>query len=216
MLCLVHSNARASLSADWTMLLHTTHSYHSVWSGRSRSTGNLQLTCTHVVDKMAQNKGKCLGLVRRASRFLDLIERATVYKSMMRSWMEYAFLSMGGASATTLSRLDPIQRQAVRIIGLPQQALKARSIQPLDQHRKVRALTLLHQINWKKDHALPYEVVPRPPTFRRNKAKDCTAVGKKRDLPQVWETHKHFRKTQSLKIIFNTAVCFLQPRCWNS
>lgn len=151
-----------------TPLFPSLHGYHSVWSRRSRSTGNLQLTWNHVVDKMAQNTGKCLGLVRRASRFLNPIQRATIYKSMVRSWMKYASSIWMGASATSLGRLDAIQRQAIRIIGLPQQALEARSIQPLDQHRKVGALTLLHQMYYKEAHALLNELVVPPPTFRRS------------------------------------------------
>lgn len=82
--------------------------------------------------------------------------------------MEYASSVWMGASATSLGRLDAIQHQAIRIIGLPQQAVDARSIEPLDQHRKVGALTLLHQMIYKEAHALLNELVLQPPTFRRN------------------------------------------------
>ena len=61
------------------------------------------LTWTHIVKKMAIDAGKRLGLLRRVSKYLNPNQRAMIYKSMVRSRMEYASSVWMGASPTTLS-----------------------------------------------------------------------------------------------------------------
>ena len=119
------------------------------------------LTWTHIVKKMATDAAKRLGLLRRVSPYLNPDQRAMIYKSMVRSRMEYASTVWMGASATSLGWLDAIQRRALRIIKLPQDILYAKQIQPLAQRRNVGALTLLHRMYHGDAPALMNSLLPK-------------------------------------------------------
>jgi hypothetical protein len=125
------------------------------------------LTWTHIVHKMASDAGKRLGLLRKVAPYITPIQRAMIYKSMVRSRMEYASSVWMGASETALARLDAIQRRALKIIGLPQDAMKEIAIQPLSQRRNVGALTLLHRIYHQEAPALLNSLCPPTPIEQR-------------------------------------------------
>ena len=46
-----------------------------------------------------------------------------IYKSIIRSKMEYSSTAWCGATPTSLPQLDAVQRRDVRIIGLPEKDL---------------------------------------------------------------------------------------------
>ena len=48
-----------------------------------------ELSWTHLVDKMAKDTGKWLGLLNKVSPYLNPNQQAMIYKSMVRSKMEY-------------------------------------------------------------------------------------------------------------------------------
>ncbi len=105
-----------------------------------------ELSWNHIVKNMATDAGKRLGLLRKVAPYISPEQRATIYKSMVRSRMEYASTVWMGASNTSLAQLDAIQRRALKIINLPQDTLVGKQIQPLEQRRHVGALTLLHRM----------------------------------------------------------------------
>ena len=76
-----------------------------------------------------------LGLLWRAAPYLSREGRLTVYKGFVRPVLEYASLVWMGAAPSHLSRLDSIQRRALRIIG-PETELQSLSLR-----RYVAALT---------------------------------------------------------------------------
>ncbi|KAI8498403.1 hypothetical protein Bbelb_236050 [Branchiostoma belcheri] len=126
-----------------------------------------ELTWTHHIKQMATDAGKRLGLLRRVAPYLSPQQRATIYKSMVRSCMEYASTVWMGASDTSLDLLDAIQRRATRIINLPQAELDRNQIQPLKQRRQVGALTLLHRMYNQDAPALLISLLPTPYVHRR-------------------------------------------------
>jgi len=125
------------------------------------------LTWSHHIDKMSTDAGKRLGLLRRVSPYLSPEQRATIYKCMVRSSMEYASTVWMGASATSLSSLDAIQRRATKIIDMPQDSLDSIQIQPLEQRRNVGALSLLHRMYHQDAPTLLNNLLPGPYVHRR-------------------------------------------------
>ncbi|CAH1239463.1 Hypp5830 [Branchiostoma lanceolatum] len=139
-----------------------------------------ELSWTHHIKKMATDAGKRLGLLRRAAPYLTPQQRATIYKSMVRSCMEYASTVWMGACPTSLDLLDAIQRRAIRLINLPQDELDRNQIQPLGQRRNVGALTLLHRMY---NHNAPSPLIsllPGPYVHRRetrlSRSQHCNAL----------------------------------------
>lgn len=126
-----------------------------------------ELTWNHIIKNMATNAGKRLGLLRRVAPYLNPAQRATIYKSMVRSRMEYASTVWMGACPTVLSRLDSIQRRALKIINLPADALNRSQIQPLKLRREVGALTLLHRIYHKEAPTLLNSILPKHKEVQR-------------------------------------------------
>ncbi|XP_078594501.1 uncharacterized protein LOC144872315 [Branchiostoma floridae x Branchiostoma japonicum] len=125
------------------------------------------LTWNHHIKKMAADAGKRLGLLRRAAPYLNPQQRATIYKSMVRSSMEYASTVWMGACSTSLDLLNAIQRRATKIIDLPETDLYKYQIQPLEQRRNVGALTLLHRM-YNHDAPAPLNsLLPEPFVHRR-------------------------------------------------
>ena len=73
----------------------------------------------HISD-ISKKVGQRLGALRKIANNLDTVGRATVYKSQIRSIIEYACLSWMSASPTVLNQLDSIQQKALRITGVDQ------------------------------------------------------------------------------------------------
>ena len=130
------------------------------------------LSWNQVVTKMAKTAGQKLGFLRRVSPYILPAQRAIIYKSMIRSKMEYASSAWMGATPTSLAQLDSIQNRAKRIIGLPVDELKASRIQPLSDRRAVGATTLFHRIFYKEAPELLCQLMPkiqtRDPRLRRS------------------------------------------------
>jgi len=130
-----------------------------------------ELSWNHILKNMATNAGKRLGLLRKVSPYINPEQRATIYKSMVRSRMEYASTVWMGASRTSLAWLDAIQRRALKIINLPQDTLVGKQIQPLEQRRHVGALTLLHRMYHQEAPARLCSLLPEPYIHRRDTRK---------------------------------------------
>ena len=77
-----------------------------------------------------------LGLLRRVAPYLLPTQRAMIYKAIIRSKMEYVSSAWFGATPTSLSQLDAVQRRAIRIIDLPEDDLISHQIQPLGTRKR--------------------------------------------------------------------------------
>ena len=65
-----------------------------------------------------------------------------------------------GATPTSLSQLDAVQRRAIRIIDLPEDDLISHQIQPLGTRREVGALTLFHRMYYGEAPELLCQLLP--------------------------------------------------------
>ena len=99
-------------------------------------------------------------------------QRAMIYKAIIRSKMEYASSAWFGATPTSLSQLDAVQRRAIRIIDLPEDDLISHQIQPLGTRREVGALTLFHRMYYGEAPELLCQLLPEhlqlDPRLRRS------------------------------------------------
>ena len=107
-----------------------------------------KLTWVKHISNTTARAGQKLGALRRVSNKLDIRGRATVYKAQVRSVMEYASLCWIGASPTTLSLLDNIQKKAVKIIGVDEKYAHTKlNIASLHHRRQVAAVTALYKMH---------------------------------------------------------------------
>ena len=75
------------------------------------------------VTSMAKSAAQRTGLLCRVAPYLLPTQRAMICKAIIRSKMEYASSAWFGATPTSLSQLDAVQRRAIRIIDLPEDDL---------------------------------------------------------------------------------------------
>ena len=99
---------------------------------------------THLA-RAAAGKLTCL---RRISWLLDSRGRELLYKSQIRSTLEYSCLAWGGAASSHLALLDKVQRRAQRLIQeiLPEQHADQHSLQSLQHRRDVAGLCTLYKV----------------------------------------------------------------------
>ena len=106
---------------------------------------------------MSKTAGQWLGLLRRISPYILHAQRAIIYKSMIRSKMEYASSAWIGATPTSLGQLDSIQNRAKRVIGLPTNEYEDHRMQPSSHRRAVGAATFFYRMFYKE---APWVVMP--------------------------------------------------------
>ena len=127
-----------------------------------------KLTWAKHISGIATKAGQKLGALRKVANKLEAKGRSTVYKSQVRSIMEYASLSWANASPTILSQLDNIQKKALKIIGVNEATARSQlNITSLLHRRQVAAATVLykmHTTNCPQDLAA---LLPTPYVQRR-------------------------------------------------
>ena len=74
--------------------------------------------------------------------------------------MEYTSSAWFGATPTSLSQLDAVQRRAIWIIDLPADDLISHQIQPLGTQREVGALTLFYRMYYGEAPELLCQLLP--------------------------------------------------------
>ena len=107
---------------------------------------------------------RSLALLRRARPVLNDKGLATIYKSFVRSQLEYCSPLWLGAPATALARLDRIQVRAVRIMGHTEGV----KLQSLGHRRGVAALCVMHRLLSRRAPPPLHSLAPAPiPAGRR-------------------------------------------------
>ena len=107
-----------------------------------------KITWTSHLSNICRRAGQRLGALRKLANKLDAKGRANIYKTQVRSIMEYSCLAWMNASQTTLSQLDIIQRKALKIIGVDEDiALQQYAISKLSHRRTVAATTVLYKMH---------------------------------------------------------------------
>ena len=94
------------------------------------------------VDSVYRKANRSLALLRRARPVLTDKGLTTIYKSFVRSQLEYCCPLWLGAPATALARLDRIQVRAARILG----HTEGIQLQSLGHRRGVAALCVMHKL----------------------------------------------------------------------
>jgi hypothetical protein len=102
-------------------------------------TNNLRWN-THI-QNVAKNAGRALAHLNRARAVFDKPSLLQLYKSHVRSTMEYCSPIWMGASNTSIALLDRIQSRAAKLIGP-----KAIELPCLSHRRDVTALCAMHRI----------------------------------------------------------------------
>ena len=115
----------------------------------------------HILKISRKGAGKIAAL-RRISWLTSQKDLETLYKAQVRSVIEYAPLSWGGASPTHLALLDKVQRRAERVIYGEQ----ATRLQPLQQRRDVAGMGAMFRIQQQKVEHLQELRQPRRPIPR--------------------------------------------------
>ena len=100
------------------------------------------LSWTSHIKTIASSASKKLGFLFRARKYFTPPQLLLLYKAQIRSLMEYCCHIWGGASPSSLSVLDRIQRKAIRLID--DDSLTA-TLQPLSHRRSVSSLCLLYR-----------------------------------------------------------------------
>ena len=121
----------------------------------------------HLSD-ISMRAGQRIGALRKVANKLNTTGRATVYKSQVRSVMEYASFSWINASATHLNQLDSIQRKALQIIGIDEaSACKQLTIPSLSHRRHVAAATVMYKMHTDNCPVELQSLLPPPYERRR-------------------------------------------------
>ena len=120
------------------------------------------LTWTGHINSVVSKAKRSLFLLRRASLVLNPTALCTIYKSHVRSRMEYCCPLWFGAPASHLAKLDRIQAAAARIIGPP-----AKDLQSLSHRRHVAAHCVMHRLVTKRAPIALHQLIPpAAPTVR--------------------------------------------------
>jgi hypothetical protein len=108
------------------------------------------------INRITKNAKCSMALLYRARPYLSPAALATIYKSHIRSRMEYCSPIWTGAPSTQLLKLDAVQKNAARIMGLKQ----ARLLQSLAHRRGVSGLCLTHRILHKTAPSAVHDLCP--------------------------------------------------------
>ena len=104
------------------------------------------LDWSYHVNKVANRAGQQLGILRKANKLLPSTALNALYKTRVRSLMEYCGPIWHSAPKTVLSKLDSIQRKACRLIGKNDDTFPELNIYSLDLRRNVSGLSQLHRM----------------------------------------------------------------------
>ena len=127
-----------------------------------------KLTWNKQLSNVSGRAGQKLGALRRVASKLSVPGRATVYKSQVRSTMEYSSLAWMGAAPTHLGKLDSVQSRAFKIIGVSEEdAANNLNIQSLQHRRNVASASLMFKMHTSSCPEKLKELCPPPPTRSR-------------------------------------------------
>ena len=118
------------------------------------------------ITNVYRSANRSLGLLRRARAVLNSAALATIYKSFIRSQLEYCCPIWMGGGEVGLDRLDRIQVRATRIIG----HTEGIKLQSLAHRRGVAALCVMHRLVKKRSPSPLHSLIPAEAKTRRASA----------------------------------------------
>ena len=114
------------------------------------------------IDRITKRAGQCLGVLRKAKHTLPVSALATLYKTHVRSLMEYCSPVWQGASSTVLRKLDSVQHKAIKILGGNGDEIPSLNIYSLGERRAVAGECQLYRMI---HHIAPDPVSELLPSF---------------------------------------------------
>ena len=158
----------------------------------------------HPVDKVAKCAGQHLGILCKAKRLLNAEGLATLYKTRVRSVMEYCGPIWQNASKTALHKLDNIQRKACRSMGKHCDVIPELNLSSLQHRRDISALCQVHRMI---SGTAPPSVLELLPKF-------AVQVKMSQQVTQhhYYQLHIECSKTEHHK----NSLIPRYARCWNS
>lgn len=126
---------------------------------------NASLSWTPYVRNIAKNASRKMGLLYRVREFFTDEQVAIIYKSHVRSQMEYCSPLWSGCGAVVLRQLDKIQNKAVRLIN---NLLITNEFPPLAIRRDVASLALFYRYSHKRCSEELASIVPPLRIFPRS------------------------------------------------
>ena len=107
----------------------------------------MRINSTLCFDEHIQNLSvrgsRALGSLCRASRYLSIHNRTILYKSLVRSTIEYGCPIWGGAAQKWVGKLDTIQNRAIKLLKI-KDPLK-HNVVPLELRRKTASMLLFRK-----------------------------------------------------------------------
>ena len=116
------------------------------------------LTWTKHIDRIYRNSNRASALLDRATLVLDDKALNTIYKSHIRSRLEYCSPIWMGSSKVALAKLEKVQSRAIRMMGQKQ----TYSLQSLHHRRTVAGLCLMHRLQHKTAPSALLHLCPLP------------------------------------------------------
>ena len=104
-----------------------------------------KLTFSRHVNNLARKASSKISALRRMKQLLDKKGLCMLYKSQVRSHLEYSFLAWISCPRSHLALLDKVQRRAERLIASVGEQEEQPSLDSLEHRRMVGALTVLHK-----------------------------------------------------------------------
>src|SRR5574343_1905366 len=120
-----------------------------------------KLTFSDHIENLAISASKALGQFFRCTRYIKLEVRAILYKTIVRSRLEYASPNWSSASQKALSKLDKIQKGALRILKI--QYSISFNILPLVLRRRTGSILLFDKYHFSPFCNLEQLITPRTP-----------------------------------------------------
>ena len=118
----------------------------------------------HII-KIAKEASKCLGFLKRCTKYFTPSDLRDIYVSYIRPKMEYNCHIWAGASKTTLDYLDRVQNRAIKLIN---NAEVANTLDSLEHRRNVACITLFYRYFHGRCSLEVSELLPKIKTFGRN------------------------------------------------
>jgi hypothetical protein len=117
---------------------------------------------THIMN-IHRNANRSLAMLRRARRVLSPPALSTIYKSYIRSQVEYCCPIWMGAANTFIKSLDRIQVRAIRILG----DVEGNKLQSLAHRRGVAAMSVFHRLIFRQAPSPLHSLIPQELKIQR-------------------------------------------------
>lgn len=116
------------------------------------------------IESVIKTASRKLGILNRVRRFFTPEQLCLLYKTQVRSCVEYCSHLWDGSAKYLLEALDRLQRRAIRIIGNPEASM---SLEPLQLRRDIARLSVLYRFYNGECSEELFQLIPSSPFHSR-------------------------------------------------